>query len=278
MAEEKLLKISRTEPTMDTPAEEAAEKLLSAWVEGSWINKIEDFPIVSSLDQVYAIHRASATAAAAGKLGGVCGYKQGGIGAAPPAPAVYGLLFGCGMVDAPAGLSVSKFNLFNIEAEIAFVLSSSIHQHSAPFTELQIWENTNGIYPCIELCGRRHNLNDQVSSFQKLADYSCAGGVVKGKWYSTQDVTIESITNPQTKIVVDGEVKASGAGSKCPLGSPLASVTWCVNHLASRGISVADDTVIISGATCKTQNFGVGQKIEAIIGDLEPIIVNGLPP
>lgn len=277
MAEEKIPEIRRTQAQIDTPAEEAAEKLLSAWVEGSWINKVEDFPIVSSLDQVYAIHRASAAATTAEKLGGVCGYKQGGIGAALPAPAVYGLLFGCGMIDSPAGLSVSKFNLFNIEAEIAFVLSSNIHEHSAPFTELQIWENTNAIYPCIELCGCRHKLMGNLSNLQKLADYSCAGGVVKGRWYSTSDVSIKSITNPQTKVVIDGKVKATGAGSNCPLGSPLASITWCVNHLASRGISIADGTVIISGATCKTQDFGVGQKIEVTIGDLEPVIVNGLP-
>ena len=47
--------------------------------------------------------------------------------------------------------------------------------------------------------------------------------------------------------------------------------------MTSRGISIADGTVIISGATSKTQDFGVGQKIEVTIGDLEPVIVNGLP-
>jgi 2-keto-4-pentenoate hydratase len=72
-------------------------------------------------------------------------------------------------------------------------------------------------------------------------------------------------------MMVDGVEKATGGGVKCPLGSPLASVTWCINHLAARGIGIAGPEMIISGATCKTRDFKAGQTIEAQYSVLDSV-------
>ena len=146
------------------------------------------------------------------------GYKQGGIGAVPDTDAVYGLLFGCGLVEAPAGLSASKFGLFGVEAEIAFVLGATdLPIDQAPWTEDQIWAATREIFPCIELCGRRHTLKD-AANLDNLADWSCTGGVVCGKRYPASDVAVESLNAIETKMIVGGVEKSAGSGVKCPLG------------------------------------------------------------
>ena len=61
------------------------------------------------------------------------------------------------------------------------------------------------------------------------------------------------------------------AGLQCPLGGPLASVAWCVRHLAGRGIGIKKGDMIISGATCKTRDFKAGDVIEAQYSSLENV-------
>jgi len=68
-------------------------------------------------------------------------YKQGGIGAVPGQDAVYGVLFGCGLVPAVAeprgatgeelplhvgAISQRQFNLFGLEAEIGFIMGADL--------------------------------------------------------------------------------------------------------------------------------------------------------
>ena len=60
------------------------------------------------------------------QLGGIAGYKMGGLGQIPGVAAAYGPLFGLGIVDAPQGLSLAKFNLFNLEVEIGFVMGNTL--------------------------------------------------------------------------------------------------------------------------------------------------------
>ena len=62
--------------------------------------------------------------------GGFAGYKQGGIGAAPPDPCAYGVLFGCGLVDLEtdpaASLSRADYHIFGIESEVGFVMGTDL--------------------------------------------------------------------------------------------------------------------------------------------------------
>ena len=78
------------------------------------IEQKEDYPKVEDLETVYLIHAAMAEDPLIEELGGVVGYKQGGIGAVPDVECVYGVLFGCGIVQQPEGLSKSRFNLFGL--------------------------------------------------------------------------------------------------------------------------------------------------------------------
>ena len=103
-----------------------------------------------------------------------------------------------------------------------------------------------------------------ATSLDNLADWSCTGGVVMGPKLDLNKVTPQQLDAQTTSISVSGEGKAAGVGTKCPLGGPLWSVLWCVNHLAKRGIGIEKGQMIISGATCKTRAIEVSKKANVI--------------
>ena len=107
-------------------AASAAHALLEKWLSREWIPSIETYPAVFNIDEAYAIHAAMAYDPLVGKLGGVAGYKMGGLGQIDGVAAAYGPLFGIGIVDAPGGLSMSQLNLFNLEVEIGFIMGRTL--------------------------------------------------------------------------------------------------------------------------------------------------------
>jgi 2-keto-4-pentenoate hydratase len=73
----------------------------------------------------------------------------------------------------------------------------------------------------------------------------------------------------KASLVVDGAEKSTGEGAANPLGSPLASLAWCVNHLAmARGKTLRAGMLVIAGAYCKTRDCQAGSVIEAKFGGL----------
>ena len=135
------------------------------------------------------------------------------------------------------------------------------------------------MFLAIEVVGRRHSISD-ATSLECLADASCAAAVVCGKAWSVED---ESCPTPAdlaavcTSIQVNSEVKAQGSGGKNPLGSPLASLTWCANHLVARGMCLLPGQTVIAGACCKTRDWSPGDLIVSHFGDLGDVRVTILP-
>ena len=56
----------------------------------------------------------------------------------------------------------------------------------------------------------------------------------------------------------------------CTGGGPVESLTWCANHLNSRGLSLQRGHLVITGATCKCSSsaFKVGDAVSANVGEL----------
>ena len=184
----------------------SAHKLLSTWISGQWIPTVEEFPPVSSIDEAYAIHAAMATDPLVQQLGGVAGWKMGGVGQVAGVAAAYGPLFGCGVVNAPDGLSYSSFNLFNLEAEFGFIMGRELEPRDAPFTQEEVWTAVGEMVLCLELCGKRHSITAPPSNLLGLADCSSAGGVVCGPRFPPSAVTSEQMRTTETQILVNGQV------------------------------------------------------------------------
>ena len=112
----------------DAAATAAADTLIDAWRTQRWITTRAAYFPVEDVRAVYRIHAATAAHPLVEKeLGGLAGYKQGGIGAVEGEDFVYGIMFGCGLVDAGTdigSISAARFNLFGLEAEIGFVMGA----------------------------------------------------------------------------------------------------------------------------------------------------------
>ena len=203
-------------------------------------------------------------------LGGHAGYKQGGMGVIDGEPCVYGVLFRRGIVGTDATLSMSEWNLFGAEPEIGFVIGDALPPLGRDRDTAEILAAVGKIVPVIEVCGRRHAVEASsgvVTPIQCLGDASCAACVAVGDAIDTgDDVQCTSpleLASMTVTLCVNGEAVASGGGDQCPLGGPLASLTWCANHLNRRGRTLEAGALVISGAMCKFRAFGPGDTLSA---------------
>lgn len=209
--------------------------------------------------------------------------------------------------------SCTAQNLFGIEAEIGFIMGNlpDLHTNAAlnngsvdggsqvPISNTtslsaeEVYAAVSEVRICIELCGRRFalNLSENASNLQSLGDASCAGGVVMGKgWRQNIDgkqfedggkqenfPTPALLQKIESVIYVNGVEKARGCARMNPLGSPLASLVWCTNHLRQRNIQIQPGELVIAGACCKTREFNAGDTVEAVfhgLGSVRCVIGN----
>ena len=269
----------------------AAQTLLEAW-SGSdgLIASLEAVPSPPSITEVYALHAAMAQHPlfTSAPLCGLGGYKQGGIGAAidpasgEPVAAAYGILPRSRLLREQSPVepiaSKSAFNLFGLEAEIGFTMARSLPPRGGAargggggdaagvYTEDEVWAAVRSVHLTIELVARRFDLKlaGDATSLQSLGDSSCAGAVVLGAFWSTDDASCPSparLAAVQTSIAVNDETRATGGAGNNPLGSPLASLTWCANHLNTRGLALQPGELVIAGACCKTRDWAAGDAI-----------------
>lgn len=260
----------------------AAGALLTAWTTGKLIDSRESYPSwVSTIEDVYAVHAALAAHPLCTQVGGLAGYKLGGIGLVEGQPCVYGPLFAKSIVEAPAGMSVRAANLKAFEAEVAFILGSDL----APLpdgttrSEADVWAALSEVRLAVELVGTRHTLAD-ATTFEKLADSVNAAGVVLGpRLHPTGSPAASSdgdhgqvspadLAQCTATLRLGGQQVDTGKGTACPLGSPLSALTFCANHLNGRGIALRAGELVICGAIAKCTQVTASVEIVADFGEL----------
>eukprot|EP00854_Cymbomonas_tetramitiformis_P010373 gene10373-12265_t len=264
--------------TKNMEAQDAARQLLQAWISRKWIQTKLEYPLVSNIEQVYAIHAAMTKSPLAQKLGGHAGYKQGGVGAVQGQECVYGVLFGRGILDERewtgyTSISRSEFNLFGLEAEVGFLLGEDLPPRRRGYSEAEVFSAVSEIVLCIECTGTRHTLNG-LTSLERLADCCCGAGVIMGpRFYPSHvagDMGLEAsqLDGLVARIFVSGQEKCSGATTGNPCGSPTASLAWCANHLNKRGLGLRSGQLVIAGAICKTSDFTDNEDIRVVFEGL----------
>jgi len=152
-----------------------------------------------------------------------------------------------------------------------------------PLTEADVWAAVGEVFLAIEACGARYNVEGTglvLSPLEKAADLLAAGAIICGKsWGVGEDdcPSLEDLAKLPTSIAINGTQVATGDASLCPLGSPLASLTWLANHLPSRGQCLRPGEAIITGACSKTKAFAAGDKIVASFGTLGSVALEFKP-
>eukprot|EP00035_Acanthoeca_spectabilis_P026228 m.461815 g.461815 ORF g.461815 m.461815 type:complete len:268 (+) comp22416_c0_seq1:1743-2546(+) len=243
----------------------SADRLMRAWALSEWVTSADEMPSPKSGAEVYQLHEAlTRHALATSALGGLAGYKQGGIGVIEGEPCVYGILFKSGLVQSGSSLSQSKHNLFGVEPEIGFMMGSTLEPMATTRSEAEVFAAVEAIVPVIEVCGRRHKI-ESVTPLQSLGDASCAACVVLGQFIPVDKdgPTPADLCGWMAKLHVNCAAVSSGGATANPLGSPVASLAWCANHLNARGISLRAGDIVIGGAMCKSRDFSAGDEIAA---------------
>lgn len=251
----------------------AAETFLTAWVGKCWISDSADYPAApKNVAELYEIYLSLERHPLAERLGGLGGYKLGAIGAEGEA-CLYAPLFKKFLLDASVGpveISVGELQMFNVEAEIGVILGADIPATAdgRPHTKEDVWASVESVRPCIECCGRRAtpSVADSVaSSLGKMADCLSAGGVVFG---GAVDPKSSAWASCKCSLEVAGSTVAEGSGAECPLGGPQEALTYLANHLNTRGLSLKKGQFVITGATCKSKAFAIGDLVAADISSL----------
>jgi 2-keto-4-pentenoate hydratase len=191
-------------------------------------------------------------------------------------PCVYGLLFRAGLTESGGSLSHSRWNLFGLEPEVGFVIGEQIDPTDEPRTAAEVFAAVGEVAPVIEVCGRRHTLADGATPLQSLGDASCAACVVIGQRFPAGGdggVTAAELDGWTASLSVRGVEVAAGSTTANPLGGPLASLTWCVNHLSRRGIALEPGMLVIAGAICKSRAFVPGDDVVAVFHRADGSIV-----
>ena len=149
-----------------------------------------------------------------------------------------------------------------VEVEIAFRLRSPLAGLNV--TADDVLAATAAVAPSIEIIDSR--IADwKITLADTIADNASSAGVVLGPWSQLADVSpLDAIV---ADLIKNDLVVASGKGADV-LGHPAAAVAWLANKLATLGITLDADHVVMPGSCTKAIDIESGDTIRAEFSDL----------
>lgn len=177
-----------------------------------------------------------------------------------------GILFDDMMFDNGATVPKGRFIQPRIEAEIAFVMKSSIG--GADVTRDDVIAATDYVAPSIEILDTRILRIDPDTKatrtvFDTISDNAANAGVVLGPERHAVDAFdlrwVGAIT------FRNGQVEETGLGAGV-LNDPVESVVWLARRMAQYGQSIEPGQIILSGSFIRPVECPSGAKISADFG------------
>jgi 2-oxo-hept-3-ene-1,7-dioate hydratase len=177
-----------------------------------------------------------------------------------------GILFDDMIFAHGATVPKGRFIQPRIEAEIAFVMKSSIG--GADVSREEVIAATDYVAPSIEILDTRILRVDPVtkatrSVFDTISDNAANAGVVLGPEQHAVDAVdlrwVGAITSR------NGEVEETGLGAGV-LNDPVESVVWLARRMAQYGQSIEPGQVILSGSFIRPVECPGGTQIHADFG------------
>ena len=135
----------------------------------------------------------------------------------------------------------------------------------------QVASSISSVFCAMEVCGGRLGFTNP-QPFHKLADCAFNIGVVTGKMHPASMFNLEQLSEVECSLKKNGASVANGKGSSGavvgPQGAhPLESLTWLVNHLNSRGLTLQSGQIVITGAAALYKGpFSDGDDFEVVVG------------
>lgn len=263
-----------------TPDEhaKAAADLLQAEKTGVQIGLLSLRHPDITMDDAYAIQSAIARAKAAqGQR--VIGWKIGLTSKAMQAALNIdipdsGILFDDMRFDDGATVPKGRFIQPRIEAEIAFVMKSSLA--GSHVTRDDVIAATDFVAPSLEILDTRIQRRDPVTGkariiYDTISDNAANAGVVLGPQRHAIDA--HDLRWVGAIISRNGAVEETGLGAGV-LNDPVESVVWLARRMAQYGQAIEAGHIILSGSFIRPVECPSGSHIHADFGGFGAVTLN----
>lgn len=178
-----------------------------------------------------------------------------------------GILFDDMLFETGARVPKGRFIQPRIEAEIAFVMKSSLGGEA--IMREDVINATDYVSPSIEILDTRIMRRDPHTAqtrtvFDTISDNAANAGVVLGK----EKHHIEAFDLRWAGAIVsrNDEVEETGLGAGV-LNDPIESVVWLARRMAQYGQSIEPGHIILSGSFIRPIECPSGAKLTADFGD-----------
>ncbi|MGY3533941.1 2-keto-4-pentenoate hydratase [Bradyrhizobium sp. USDA 4452] len=165
-----------------------------------------------------------------------------------------------------SGATVRELRPANLkcEAELAFRLARALPPRNEPYSEQELADAIDVIFPAIEIVGSRFLDPPAAGRFSVVADNGAHSGLVLGApievWRKLDRINLEA------RLYVDDVEVARGTGSNV-LGDPLAPCVWLANWLSRRGLGLSAGDIVSSGSFLGAPAVPTGCNVVAYFGD-----------
>ena len=247
--------------------EAAAEQLRTAAHTGVPCAPVRDVLGTSTdVDAAYAVQQRNvALAVAAGRR--VSGHKVGltarvvqeQLGVDQPD---YGVLFADMCLADGADIESGQLLQPRVEAEVAVVIDRDLDK--GEHCVVDIIDATAYVLPALEIVDSRIRGWD-ITIVDTIADNASCGLYVVG----TRPVSLGAVDlrEIRMRMVVDGEIAATGSGDAC-LGNPLNAAVWLADVMCKRGTPLRAGECLMTGSLGPMKPIGPSAEVVADLGPL----------
>ncbi len=165
---------------------------------------------------------------------------------------VGGAIFANDRHDSPAEIKLTDFNHLGLEFELALTLGEDIAP-STNHTPESLKGRISAARPAYELIEDRSADYSNLDVKTMIADNAWCGGVVLGPGIAGwRDMDLAALP---ARLSRPGQEDMEGSTAAT---DPLGSLTWVLNDLGARGITVKRGEIVITGSMLTTQFPKIG--------------------
>jgi 2-keto-4-pentenoate hydratase len=201
------------------------------------------------------------------KVGATNARVQNGFGIDSP---FYGRLYNKFIYKEPASIPRGIINSYAIEPEFDFIISKDMPPREVPYTKTEIVESIESVHPAIEIPDSRYKDWFKVKAPDLIADNAISGVLVLGP--AEPKLRTKDLSDQTVEVLVNGDTAGHGIGSNV-LGGPWNVLTWLINNLNSKGVTVNSGSLITTGSASDVIYCKPGDKVECNFGELGTISV-----
>jgi 2-keto-4-pentenoate hydratase len=162
------------------------------------------------------------------------------------------------------------------EPEFAFRFGQDLPPRAAPRTTAEVMAAVATLHPAFELPDSRYADFVHAGQAQLLADDACCGVFVFGpaapEGWRGLDLAVHRVH--ATVFAADGQPRYQREGEgRAALGDPRLALTWMVNELSARGISLYAGQTVSTGTCMVPLEVAPGNRVEADYGALGRMVL-----